>query len=265
MKHSLWRRPYFIDLTYAENFRLVKESIRGKHLKILEVGSGTGFMSLELARMGHNVTAIEHNKDLVRLAEHTKDTDPYWRTRGELAYNHTDFETWHGVPETYDIVIFSRVLHDMTRPDRILTRACAHLKARGKIVCLEYAYDMMNRRAATWLYQTRRFLEVADWSTSPHLSEKPEVGVDSIVKKNLERKEHINTFEQMRRPLKQLFYQKRLSWHCYYFWDILTNMWIPDGGQEERVATLLRSTEAFLIKSGEIQPVLFRFAGTKKP
>src|SRR6266567_8331871 len=63
MKGSLWRQPYLIELTYAKNFQLVKESIPGKNLKILEVGCGTGFMSLELARMGHYVAAIDQNKN----------------------------------------------------------------------------------------------------------------------------------------------------------------------------------------------------------
>jgi 2-polyprenyl-3-methyl-5-hydroxy-6-metoxy-1,4-benzoquinol methylase len=76
MKDSLWRQPYLIELTYADNFRLVENSIRGRNLRILEVGCGTGFMSLELARMGHDVVGIDSNQ-------------------------------WSDSPGTYDVVLFS--------------------------------------------------------------------------------------------------------------------------------------------------------------
>ncbi len=263
MKGSLWRQPYLIELTYAKNFQLVKESIPGKKLKILEVGCGTGFMSLELARMGHYVTAIDRNKDLVSLAKRTASTDPYRKTRGGLTFDIANFDRWTGRPEAYDIVLFSRVLHDMPQPERILSKARVQLKEFGRIICLEYAYNLLDRRAATWLFQIRRILEVAGWTQLPHLPEKPHVGVNKIMRENSERKQHINSYNEMRKPLVKLFDEELLSWHPYHYWDILANMRIPDKRQQKSFAALLRSIEEFLIRSGEIQPVLFRFVGTK--
>ena len=263
MKGSMWSQPYLIDLTYAKNFELVKASIRGKNRRILEVGCGTGFMSLELARMGHNVTAIDRDKYLVNLAERTAGTDPYRKTRGDLTFEIANFSTWPGRPGAYDVVFFSRVLHDMLRPEKVLSKAREQLKDFGRIVCLEYGYNLMNRRSATWLYQIRRILEVAGWTRLPHLSERPPVGIDEILRKNSERKQHINSFEEMRKPLERLFHEELLSWHPYYYWDILADMQIPDKREEKSFAMLLRSMEEFLIGSGQIQPALFRFVGVK--
>src|SRR5713226_689360 len=94
MKDSLWRQAYLIELTYAENFRIVRDSIRGQNLKILEIGCGTGFMSLELARMGHNVVGIDSNENIIRVARRTMQSDPYEKTRGELLYEVADFNNW---------------------------------------------------------------------------------------------------------------------------------------------------------------------------
>ncbi len=263
LKDSLWRQPYLIELTYADNFRLVENSIRGRNLKILEVGCGTGFMSLELARMGHDVVGIDPNEKIIRIARRTMETDPYSKTRGLLRFEIADFNKWSDAPGTYDAVLFSRVLHDLPHPRNILSRAHHLLKNRGRLVCLEYAYDRMDRRAATWLYQIRRTLELMGCYSS-HLPENPKDGVYSIMKENLYgRKEHINKFEEMRHPLEQLFRKEHLSWHCYHCWDVLSDMRVHEQKTERALASLFKRVEQLLIDSGEIQPVLFHFAGLK--
>ena len=263
MSDSLWRQPYLIELTYADNFRLVEDSIRGRNLKILEVGCGTGFMSLELARMGHDVVGIDPNEKIIRIARRTMETDPYNKTRGRLRYEVADFNKWSDVPGTYDVVLFSRVLHDLPHPKNILSRAHRLLKNRGRLVCLEYAYDRTDRRAATWLYQIGRALELTGWYSS-HLPENPKEGVEGILRESLYgRKEHVNKFEEMRQPLEQLFVRERLSWHCYHCWDVFRDMRVPDRKREKALASLLRRMEQLLIDSRQIEPVLFHFVGTK--
>src|SRR5213080_1705482 len=140
MKGSLWRQPYLIELTYADNFRRVEDSIHGRSLRILEVGCGTGFMSLALARMGHAVVGVDVDERLIRVARRGMETDPYSKTRCDLPYEAADFNKWSDAAGTYDIVLFSRVLHDLPHPRSILSRAHRLLKNRGRLVCLEYAY-----------------------------------------------------------------------------------------------------------------------------
>src|SRR5881409_5313 len=78
-----------------------------------------------------------------------------------------------------------------------------------------------------------------------------------------ERREHINTFEEMMRPLNRLFRQESLSWHPYYFWDVLSDIRIPNPRIEKRFASMVMNMEKFLLRTGEIQPVLFLYRGTK--
>ena len=263
LKDSLWRQPYLIELTYADNFRRVEDSIRGRNLKILEVGCGTGFMSLELARMGHDVVGIDPDDKIIRIARRTMETDPYGKSRGDLRYEIADFNKWSDDPGTYDVVLFSRVLHDLLHPGKILSRAHHLLKNGGRLICLEYAYDRIDRRAATWLYQIRRALELTGWYSS-HLPVDPKEGVDGIMNDALYgRKEHINKFEEMMHPLEQFFHGEHFSWHCYYCWDVFSEMRIPDRKREKALAGLFKGMEQLLIDSLEIQPVLFHFMGTK--
>ena len=77
------------------------------------------------------------------------------------------------------------------------------------------------------------------------------------------RKQHINTFEEMIRPLKRLFHQEAFSWYPYHFWDVLSDMRIPNLRIEERLATMVKNLEEYLLGTGEIEPALFLYKGTK--
>ncbi len=262
MEGSLWRRVAFVKLTLAEISRLLVGSISGTRLKILDVGCGTGFISLELARRGHDVLGLDRSEKMVEIAKRTKNT--FYSESGKLEYEVADFERWPRSAATFDVVLFSRVLHDLSNPEDALTKAHRLLRPRGKLICLEYAYDMIDRKAAEWLYQTRKSLELLGWYSSPHLPDDPGKGIDHIMRESAsERKTHINTFEEMIRPLKRLFRQLTLSWHPYYFWDILSDIRIPNPRVEERFAQMLKTIEEYLLKTNEIRSVLFLYKGIK--
>src|SRR5207244_12187490 len=92
---------------------------------------------------------------------------------GKLKYEMADFDKWVGTTGAYDVVIFSRVLHDLPDPENALLKAQRILKSRGKILCLEYAYNMMDKKTAAWLYQIRKPLELQDSYSPPHLPDDP--------------------------------------------------------------------------------------------
>jgi ubiquinone/menaquinone biosynthesis C-methylase UbiE len=264
MVGMLWRQPYLVDLTYREAIGLVSEAIKHEKSKILDVGCGTGSMSLELARSGHDVLGIDIDKQSIGIANRTMREDSSPKRSGSLEYEMADFGEWPSSQEKYDAIIFSRILHDLSNPEQIVSKAHSMLKDNGRIVCLEYAYDRLDRRTATWLYQLRKLLESAGWYSSPHLSDDPQSGIDHIMKEETsERKEHINTFEEMRKPLEQFFQTEQFSWHCYHSWSILGDMQVPDPEKEKAVASTIKRVEQFLIESGEIESVLFRFIGVK--
>src|SRR5438128_2404806 len=126
MKGSLWRRASLVKLTHALNARLLTGSIRGRNLKILDVGCGTGCISLELSRMGHDVLGLDRNERMIEIATRTKKTSN--SGSGKLQYEMADFDKWVGTTGAYDAVIFSRVLHDLPDPQNALLKAHGLLK-----------------------------------------------------------------------------------------------------------------------------------------
>ena len=83
---------------YARDFIdfVERSSLRGRQtLRILEVGAGTGFISLQLARRGHLVTSIEPGSSY----------KPYWDHYGIEVLN-TCFPT-EKAPGPFDVIIVS--------------------------------------------------------------------------------------------------------------------------------------------------------------
>src|SRR5438128_10092177 len=144
MEGSLWRRASLVKLTHAPNARLLTGSISGRKLKVLDIGSGTGCISLELSRMGHDVLGLDRNERMIEIATRTKKTSD--SGCGKLQYETADFDKWSGTTGAYDMVIFSRVLHDLPDPENALLKAHRISKRRGRILCLDYEYTMKNKK-----------------------------------------------------------------------------------------------------------------------
>ena len=80
---------------------------------ILEVGCGNGYLSLELARDGHDVTGIDLSVDIIEVAERSQAAHPAPPGFGCLCYLCTDVNTYQAADSSFDAVIFNRALHHM--------------------------------------------------------------------------------------------------------------------------------------------------------
>src|SRR6266566_3728316 len=147
---------------------------------------------------------------------------------------------------------------------RILEVVQSLLRPKGRIICVEYAYDQFDRRSATWFYHIRRVLEQAGWFKSyKKLSGNLVVSVARIKEewRASGRKDHLNRFKEMCGPLRSLFEEKHLSWEPYIFWDIIMDMRIPSADTEMAFARCLMAMEKAVIVRRAIDSVLFCFSG----
>ena len=81
--------------------------------------------------MGHDVLGLDRNERMIEIATRTKKTSRSGRS-GKLRYEMADFDKWPGITGAYDVVIFSRVLHDLPDPENALLKAHRLLKSRGR-------------------------------------------------------------------------------------------------------------------------------------
>ncbi|MCI0541035.1 MAG: class I SAM-dependent methyltransferase [Verrucomicrobiales bacterium] len=138
---SFWRDPHFIDLYLGENVRTFLDMLR-RHgqpgTRILDVGCGAGYVSLELARAGYRVTAIDISEKAIAAAKRTLAENPYKESFGSLDYCVSALDE---VTNQFDAVLFSGVIHHFQDVDDVGRRAADRLVQSGLLLCHEPCHE----------------------------------------------------------------------------------------------------------------------------
>jgi len=111
------------------------------HARILEVGCGTGQMTVPFAKRGYAVIALDHGERLAALA--AQHCQPYPRVRVVPCA----FEAWQDTAGSYDVFLSAQAFH-WVEPHYGLTRATELLKTRGTIA-LVWTLDR-SQESAFW-------------------------------------------------------------------------------------------------------------------
>ncbi|GFE85596.1 class I SAM-dependent methyltransferase [Steroidobacter agaridevorans] len=157
-----WRRPAYVQLDFGEQFELINAAIH-EHThpadgppKVLEVGCGPGYLSLELARAGSEVTGLDLSPKCVQIAERFAAEDPFASSRAPLHYVAGDFQQSPAMPEDwFDAVVFLGALHHFPDQSATLDRAARLLKHDGIIVAHEPVRDRVTRGNAVFVHLLR--------------------------------------------------------------------------------------------------------------
>lgn len=105
---------------------------RAKKQQILDVGSGTGFLSLLLAELGHSVTGID-------LSEKMRDqADTKAKKAGlQVSFMQGDAEQPPFSPQSFDAIISRHVVWTLPSPHEALANWHKLLKPGGKVLIID--------------------------------------------------------------------------------------------------------------------------------
>jgi ubiquinone/menaquinone biosynthesis C-methylase UbiE len=103
-------------------------------LDALDVGSGTGFLSLELAARGHRVTGVDFAPAMIARAEHKA------AERGRtIRFEQGDAEQLPFAPASFDLVISRHVLWTLPHPVAAVDEWIRVLRPSGRLVVIDGA------------------------------------------------------------------------------------------------------------------------------
>ncbi len=132
-----WREPEFFKIQWIKIINnVIKDASSKKKINnILEVGCGTGFLSLELARVGNKVLGIDVSKKSINEAkDYLKTIDKYRKL--DLTYKVEDANKIN-YENKFDVIIFYRSLHHFKNINKLLKRVKGNLSSNGILIICE--------------------------------------------------------------------------------------------------------------------------------
>jgi len=104
----------------------------GKHLNVIEVGTGPGILALALAKMGHNVTGIDLSPEMVKKAQSNAE-----KLGLTAQFREGDAENLDLDAGSADLIISKYLMWTLPHPDAFLKGANQILTPGGQIIAVD--------------------------------------------------------------------------------------------------------------------------------
>lgn len=128
--HELWRGE-FLDS--------VLSTARSSGSRVLELGCSTGWLSLDLARTGMNVTAIDISEKSIEIAKQYLATyNPLSPGVGSIDYQVQDLNTIVLPKEVYDCIISFSTFHHIPEIERLILECHKALHPGGLLIVTDH-------------------------------------------------------------------------------------------------------------------------------
>ena len=119
-------------VTRAAWAALLSESLPSDKTKILDIGCGTGSLSLVLAEFGHEVTGIDLSPEMIALAESKAQA-----ASQPITFHVMDAAFPQLAPQQFDAILCRHLLWTLPEIDQVLQRWIRLLKPGGRLVLVE--------------------------------------------------------------------------------------------------------------------------------
>jgi Methylase involved in ubiquinone/menaquinone biosynthesis len=140
LKWNSWSKDYDEQYSHGlksekekEQWKLFLKEIVGKeHKQILDVGTGTGFLALLLAELGHSCTGFDISEGMMEVARKKA------KEAGlNVSFGMGDAENLPCEENTFDIVTNRHLLWTIPHPEKALSEWIRVLKPGGKLVIID--------------------------------------------------------------------------------------------------------------------------------
>jgi len=203
----------------------VKSILPRPPARVLEVGCGDGRLARALKRGGYDVVAV----------------DP--RAPKGTIFRQSRIEDFDEAPR-FDVAVAGLALHHVDSLAVVLNRISGLLRARGRIIVYEFAWDKFDRKTAEWFWMRRSALK-------PRIRQRlgGRTAADSL--KKWRRTFHdLHRYPQLRKALDRRFAMRFFTWTPYLHE-------FPGDVDTE-------AHERWAIEIGAIQPLGFRYVGQRR-
>lgn len=134
------RRGSLARLVFYRSSQHITSTLLGripKGSRVLDLGCGSGWFSLELARAGFHVTAVDLSDKSIELARSTLAGADLGGAGGSVTYHACDLNTWQLDRDDYAAVCYIGILHHLAEPNLLVRRISEALPPKHLMVAQE--------------------------------------------------------------------------------------------------------------------------------
>jgi len=100
--------------------------------RVLDIGCGTGSLSVVLARLGHQVTGIDLSPTMISLAKEKAEKYGY-----QIEFQIMDASFPQLMPRQFDVIVCRHLLWALPEPAQVLEKWKEFLKPKGRLLLIE--------------------------------------------------------------------------------------------------------------------------------
>lgn len=117
-----------------EVWKQILSSIFKKESRILDIGTGTGFLAVLLAELGHEVVGIDISSGMLKIAKSKS-------KNSKISFNLGDAENLPFADNSFDATICRHVFWTLPNPDKALSECYRVIKNGGKAVIIDGTWN----------------------------------------------------------------------------------------------------------------------------
>lgn len=280
-----WRHPEYVKLDFGEQFTLMDNYIKahfnfkqGDKVRLLEVGCGPGYLSLEFARSGYDVTGIDVSSRCIQIAEEFAEEDPHKDERLGLNYEVADlFQYKVEDDQRFDVIVFLGALHHFKDQQKVMDKVNELLSDRGIIVVHEPTRDRVTFGNAAFYSFLKTLLSVNKGYYVDSQIPSDKKAMDDNIQQEFNKLKYetddgskvqsVNDneagYKEMSIALKENFEILEMQDRYAYFHEMIGGLRF-DEETNLKMARYLRDMDEIFCKNGVLQPTEFFLVGKKK-
>jgi len=135
--NNVWREPEFVRIHVMPQINKIILIARKRGGRVIEIGCGSGFLTLELARHNLDVTGVDISPKNIEVAKRYREKNRSNKNFGSLQYIHGDVTSMNLGDNKFDTVIFFGTLHHIRDLDKVLSKMHDAMKPNGNIIICE--------------------------------------------------------------------------------------------------------------------------------
>ena len=153
------KRQIINDTTYAfilrnEILMQIKKLIQqNKKCKVIELGCGSGWLSLEMARFGAEVIGYDTSIKMIQIANKMKKENKIKKNFGSLKYINQDMEKFEAKKDSIDLIISWESLYFAKNPNLIMKKIKEALKINKYLIIVQSTKQRAFEKYISYLFE----------------------------------------------------------------------------------------------------------------